>query len=318
LSLAPTLDALYAARGNIAGAAIRTPLVRLNAEGPAEIWLKLETLQPIGSFKIRGARNAIAQCDPSALRHGVFTASAGNMGQGVAWCARELGLPCSVVVPDHAPTTKLDALERLGASVIKVPWDRWWRVLVERQYDGLGGHFIHPVADPGVIAGNGTIGLEILEDMPNVSAVVVPYGGGGLCCGIASAVRAVRPGVPVYACEVETAAPLAPALAAGAPVEIAHRPSFVDGMGAKALLPEMWPLARALLAGPIVASLEAVAKAIRLLVERNRVVAEGAGAASVAAALTGRAGAGPIACVISGGNIDLSRLVPILEGHVPV
>jgi threonine dehydratase len=251
---------------------------------------------------------------PETLSRGVYTASAGNMAQGVAWNARRLGIPCTVVVPDHAPRTKLDAVERLGGRVVKVPVDRWWQVLAEHHYPGIEGLFIHPVADRAVIAGNGTIGLEILEDLPDVDAVLVPWGGGGLSCGIASALRALRPSAKTFACEVETAAPLSASLAAGKPVSVAYTPSFVDGIGAKGLLPEMWPLANAVLAGAFVVSLAEVTSAVRLLVERARVVAEGAGAVPVAAALAGHGGTGRVVCVVSGGNIDRDRLAAILAG----
>jgi threonine dehydratase len=315
---APSLAEIRAARKRVAGIATRTPVVRLNVEdAPAEIYLKLENLQPIGSFKLRGAGNAMAVAGPAALARGVCTASAGNMAQGVAWCARQQGVPCTVVMPDHAPQTKQAAVERLGARTIKVPFDAWWQTLVDRRYPGVEGVFIHPVSDRAVLAGNGTIGLEILEDLPDVDAVVIPFGGGGLSCGIASAVRALRPQARVYACEVETAAPLHAALQAGGPVPIDYRPSFVDGIGGKGVLAEMWPLARRMLDGSLVVSLEAIAAAIRVLVERNRVVAEGAGAAPVAAALAGRAGGGKVVCVVSGGNIDLATLALILQGAVP-
>lgn len=314
----PELAEIRAARERLAGVATRTPLVPLNVEdAPAEIHLKLECLQPIGSFKLRGAGNAMAVADSDALARGVWTASAGNMAQGVAWCARRRGVPCTVVMPDHAPQTKQAAVERLGARAIKVPFDAWWQALVDRRHPGVEGAFIHPVSDRAVMAGNGTIGLEILEDLPDVDAVIVPYGGGGLSCGIASALKALRPQARVYACEVETAAPFRAALEAGGPTAIDYRPSFVDGIGGKGVLAEMWPLARRLLDGSLVVSLEAVAGAIRLLAERNHVVAEGAGAAPVAAALSGRAGRGKVVCIVSGGNIDLARLALILQGAVP-
>ena len=291
--------------------------MRLDVEAPCEIYLKLECLQPIGSFKLRGAGNAMALAPREALARGVYTASAGNMAQGVAWNARRLGIPCTVVVPDHAPAAKLSAIERLGGRIVKVPMERWWQVLVEHHYPGLEGLFVHPVSDPAVIAGNGTIGLEILEDLPDPDAVLVPWGGGGLSCGIASALRPLRPSAKVYGCEVETAAPLAASLAAGRPVAVDYAPSFVDGIGARGLLPEMWPLAKALIAGSIVSSLDEIAAALRLLVARARVVAEGAGATSVAAALSGRAGGGKVVCVVSGGNIDAAVLATILRGETP-
>jgi threonine dehydratase len=313
-----SLSEIRAARERISSFVLRTPLVRLNVEdAPAEIHLKLESLQPIGSFKLRGAGNAMAVAGERALASGVYTASAGNMAQGVAWCARRIGVPCSVVVPDHAPRAKLDAIERLGGKIVPVPFERWWQVLVEHRYPGMQGLFLHPVSDRNVIAGNATIGLEILEDLPDVDAIVVPYGGGGLSSGIASAVRALAPRVRVLACEVETAAPLAASLRAGSPQEIAYTPSFVDGIGGRSLLAEMWPLVSALLDDSIVTSIAEVASALRLLATRNRVIAEGAGAASVAAALTGRAGSGKIACVVSGGNIDAAKLSRILDGGVP-
>ncbi len=314
----PTLAALRAAATRITRLAVRTPLVRLPLDdSPAEIWLKLENLQPIGSFKIRGASNALSSVSPDRLRHGVFTASAGNMAQGVGWMARAMGVPWSVVVPDHAPETKLAAIRRLGGRIVAIPFDRWWRVIEEHRYEGLDGYFIHPVCDEAVIAGNGTIGLEIIEDLPDVDAVVVPFGGGGLSCGIAAALRALRPEAKVWAAEVETAAPLAGALAAGGPTTVPYTATFIDGIGGRSVLPAMWPLARDLLAGSLVSSVADIAAAVRLLLERSRVVAEGAGAAGLAAALDGKAGTGRVVCVVSGGNIDAARLIAILEGRVP-
>ena len=310
---------IYAAQKRIAHLVTRTPLIRLNADGaPAEIYLKLENLQPVCSFKIRGASNAISLAKRDQLSKGVFTASAGNMAQGVAWNARRLGIPCTIVVPDSAPETKLAAITRLGASLVKVPYDEWWNVMITRRYPPLeGAMFIHPSSDPRVMAGNGTIGLEILEDLPDVDAILIPYGSGGLSSGIGCAVRALKPDTKLYACEVETDAPVAASLAAGAPQAVSYTPSFVDGIGAKSLLQEMWPLVSSLLDGSLVVSLAEIAAAIRLLMERNRVVAEGAGAAPVAAALAGKAGKGKIACVVSGGNIDSAKLVKILQGEIP-
>ncbi len=325
----PTLDAIQTARSRIAGFALRTPLIRLPAQaGEPEIWLKLETLQPIGSFKIRGAASALGLVPRDELVRGVYTASAGNMAQGVAWWAREAGVSCTVIVPDHAPRAKLDAIERLGARIVPLSFERWWQVLVERGYDAVDGWFVHPVSDPAVIAGNATIGLEILEDLPNATTVLVPYGGGGLSCGIASALQASGSPARTFACEVETAAPLVAALAAGAPAPIDYQASFVDGIGGRGILAEMWPLASALLAGSCVVSLDEIAAAIRILVTRARTVAEGAGGAALAAALAGRPAAGahgasvlfpagPIVCVVSGGNLDPVRLVTILEGCTP-
>ncbi len=313
-----TIEAIEEARTRIAGAAIRTPLVRLNVDdAPAEIYLKLENLQPIGSFKIRGAANAMRQADTALLEKGVWTASAGNMAQGVAWCARQSGIKCTVVVPEHAPETKLDALQRLGASFVKVPFQEWFEIILSSKYEGMEGLFIHPVSDPAVIAGNGTIGLEIIEDLPEVDAVIVPYGGGGLSCGIASAFRGRKTNTRIYACEVETAAPLVRALEAGKPVEVPYTATFIDGMGSMSVLPDMWPMAKRLLAGSLVTTVSETAAALKLLAERNRIIAEGAGAAPVAAALAGLAGPGKIVCVVSGGNIDLAKVATIMQGKVP-
>jgi threonine dehydratase len=313
------LEEIEAARRRIAGSALRTPLVRLEAEeAPAEIHLKLESLQPVGSFKQRGSGNAMALARREDLARGVYTASAGNMAQGVAWNARLRGVRCTVVVPESAPEVKLAAITRLGADFVKLPFDDWWNVLVTHGYEPLANQlFIHPFADRAVMAGNGTIGLEILEDLPDADAVVVPFGGGGLSCGIASAILALRPEAKVYAAETETAAPLAAALAAGQPVEAPFEPSFVDGIGSKRVMGEMWPLARRLLRGSLVSSVGEIADAIRLVVQRNRVIAEGAGAAGVAAAFAGRSGTGKVVCVVSGGNIDASKLGTILSGGVP-
>ena len=312
------LAEIEAARARIEGIAVRTPLVRLGIEdGGPRILLKLENLQPIGSFKIRGAANAMAVAGREALADGVYTASAGNMAQGVAWGARRLGIRCRVVVPESAPLAKTAAVERLGGEVIRVPFDEWWQTMLDHGHPDIDGLFIHPFADPAVMAGNGTIGLEILEDAPDVDAIVVPYGGGGLSSGIASAIRAMKPEVRVYAAEVETAAPFAASLAQGSPATIDSTPSFVDGIGGKGVFAEMWPLTSQLLAGSLVVSLAEVAATIRLLAERNRVVAEGAGAAPVAAALNRAIDAKTIVCVVSGGNIDLEVLATILRGEVP-
>jgi threonine dehydratase len=312
-----SLAAIEDARRHIAGSALRTPLVRLNSSAsPAEIYLKLENLQPIGSFKIRGAANALAHLPKDQLQRGVLTASAGNMAQGVAWRARELGIPCTVVAPETAPETKRSAIERLGGRVIKVSFERWWQTFQERAYPGIDATFIHAFDDPHVMAGNGTIGLEILEDLPDVDAVVIPWGGGGLTCGIAAAMRAKRPQCRLYAAEVATAAPLAASLAAGSVQVVDYQPSFVDGIGSKTVFPQMLQRARPLIDGALVASLAEVAAALRVLAERNRIIAEGAGACPVACALAGQAGSGKIVCVVSGGNIDLKKLCMVLSEHI--
>ena len=306
------------ARERIRGSAIRTPLVRLNADAPGSVYLKLENLQPISAFKIRGASNAMALIEKAKLANGVYTSSAGNMAQGVAWNAHRLGIPVTIVVPEHAPESKLAAIKRLGADYIKVPYEEWWQVMSTHHYAPLADRlFIHPSSSPAVMAGNGTIGLEILEDLPDVDAILIPYGSGGLSSGIGCAIRALKPATKILACEVETAAPVAPSLAAGSIQEVPYTPSFADGLGAKTILPEMWPLVRSLLDGALVVSLRETADAIRLLVERNRVVAEGAGAAPVAAALSGKAGRGKLVCVVSGGNIDSEKLATILRGEIP-
>ena len=310
-----SLSEVEEARRVIANTAIRTPLIRLNVpSAPAEIYLKLENLQPIGSFKIRGAANAIARLSPEKLERGVVTASAGNMAQGVAWCARELGIPCTVIAPATAPETKINAIERLGGRVIKVSFEQWWRAFEERAYPGVEGTFIHAFDDPDVMAGNGTIALEILEDLPDPDAVVIPWGGGGLTCGIGSVIRQLRPTCKIFAAEVATAAPLTASLAAGVPTQVEYVASWVDGIGAKAVFPQMFERARGLIDGSLVADLDSVANALRLMVQHNHIVPEGAGAVPVACALSGQAGTGKIVCIVSGGNIDSSKLITVLTG----
>ena len=308
------LAEIEAARDRITGAAVRTPLLRLRVDAPADIYLKLENLQPIGSFKIRGATNAVLLAPPSDRAAGLVTASAGNMAQGVAWAARELGVPATIVVPEHAPEAKLAAIKRLGGQVRKLPYDDWWNVIVTSRLDGTDGLFVHPVQDPGVMAGNGTIGLEILEDLPDPDAVVIPYGGGGLTTGIASAVKALRPETKIFTAEPKTGAALAAALAAGHPVDVDYRASFVDGSGSRRVLETMWPLVAPLVDGAVAVPVPEVAAAVRVLAERVRVVAEGAGALALAAALAGHAGTGKVVCVVSGGNINLAKLAEILTG----
>lgn len=312
------IDEIRRAADVIADAALRTPLVRAQLpDAPCEIWLKLECLQPVGAFKIRGALNAIRQAPAAALAAGVVTPSAGNMGQAVAWAARDAGVGATIIVPDHAPRVKLAAIDRLGARIVKVPFVRWWQVMMEGRFEGHDEFFVHPVRDELVMAGNGTIGLEITDELTGPDAVVIPVGGGGLLCGIASAVKVASPRTRIVAVEPETAAPLAASLAAGAPTEIAYQPSFVDGAGGRSILPGMWPLLQEVVDQAVTVSLEETAQAVRQLLEHARVVAEGAGALATAAALAGRAGSGRVVCIVSGGNIDTPVLACIAGGDVP-
>lgn len=302
------------ARHNIAALALRTPLVRCNTDDPANLYLKLENLQPIGSFKIRGAANVMALTPRQELDRGVLTASAGNMAQGVAFCARRLGIPATIIAPDTAPATKTRAVERMGGRVIKVPFAEWWQTFETRSYPGVSAKFVHAFNDPHVMAGNGTIALELLEDLPDVEAVVIPWGGGGLACGITSVMRELAPQVRIYAAEIETAAPLAASLAAGKLQTVDYQPSFVDGIGSKMVFANMFEEAQRLLDGSLVVTLQEAAQAMRLVAERNRIVIEGAAACAVAAAMSGRAGAGKMVAIVSGGNIDLDKFAQIVTG----
>jgi threonine dehydratase len=311
------IDEIRHAREVLEGVAVRTPLVRLDADTDAEIWLKLELLQPVRSFKIRGAGNAVLQASDEQLAAGVFTASAGNMAQGVCVAARLRGVPATIVVPEHAPQAKLDAIARYGGAVIKVPYDEWWNVLVTGAYEGLEGLFVHPVADPRVMAGNGTIGLELLEQLDGFDTVISPYGGGGLVTGIASAVKASRPDVRFFAAEPATGAPVSATFAAGGEAkEVEYTPSFVDGSGSRALIPQVWQHASELLDGGFALPLDQVAEAMRLMAERVRVIPEGAGALALAAALNNDVGK-KVVCIVSGGNIDTAVFARILEGETP-
>jgi threonine dehydratase len=312
------IEEIRRAREVLEGTAIRTPLVRLDADSDTELWLKLELLQPVRSFKIRGAGNAILQATDEELAGGVLTASAGNMAQGVAYAARLRGVPATIVVPEHAPQTKIDAIERYGGRVIRVPYEEWWQVLVSGRYEGVDGLFIHPVDNERVMAGNGTIGLELLEQLSDFDTVAVPYGGGGLLTGIASAVKQARPDVKFFAVEPETGAPATATLQAGTPTAVEYTPSFVDGSGSRELIPRVWEQASQLLDGAVAIPISQVADAVRLIAERTRVIAEGAGALAVAAALGGHLdGAKKAVCIISGGNIDPAVLSRILIGEQP-
>jgi threonine dehydratase len=293
------LEEIRRARERLGDDVLRTPLVPFGKDG--RIWLKLECLQAVGSFKLRGALSAVRAASPAELAGRVVTASAGNMGQGVAWAAREVGVPAVVIVPADAPRAKLDRIEALGAEVVPVTHEEWWQAMVDRGRVGIRGMFVHPVADEAVMAGNGTIGLELAEDAPEFDTVVVPWGGGGLTTGIASALDVLRPEVRVVTAEPETAAPLAASLAAGGPTEIDFRPSWVDGAGGRALLPGMWERARELVDEAMAVPLADVEEAVRLLASRAHVVAEGAGALALAAALKRD---DRCVCIVSGGNID--------------
>jgi len=312
----PTGEQVAAAREHIRAFTLRTPLVRLNVDLPGTtIFLKLENLQPWGSFKIRPALNALKGLDTQLLGRGVLSASSGNFGQGLAYAARLFGVPATLAVPAAAAQTKLDALTELGAKVIRLPFDEWWTVLTTRRCAGEEGLFIHPVAEAAVLAGNATIGAEILEDLPDLDAVVAPFGGGGLICGIGSVMRRLRPTARMILVESEAAQPAAAALENGGPVPVPYLQSFVDGMGSSRVLEEMWPLLRQVVDHAACASFAQIAAAVRLLAVRHRIIAEAAGAAPLAAALAGLAGKGNIVCIVSGGNIDTSKFGAILDGQ---
>jgi threonine dehydratase len=301
------LDEIRRARERIGDDVLRTPLVPLGTDD--RILLKLECLHPIGSFKLRGAFSAIRAASAAELAHGVVTASAGNMAQGVAWAAREAGVPARVIVPADAPRAKLDRVEALGAELVPVTHEEWWQAMVDRGREGVDGLFVAPAAEEAVMAGNGTIGLELAEDAPEFDTVVIPWGGGGLTTGVASALKALRPGVRVVTSEPETGAPLAAAFAAGGPTEIEFTPSWVDGAGGRALLPGMWERVQGLVDEAAAVPLADVAQAVGLLASRAHVVAEGAGALALAAAL-GRDDR--CVCIVSGGNIDPDLLARLL------
>ncbi len=309
-----TLAEIREARTRIADTIVRTPLVRLElGAGYPDIRLKLENLQPINAYKLRGAANAVAMLSPSERARGVWTISAGNAGQGVAYAAQKAGVPSTVVAIETAPEAKLARMKALGARLVTVPYDIAWKALDERRYPGVEGTFVHPFDDHNFIAGHATMGLEILEDAPDTAAIVCGIGGGGLAVGIASAVKALNPGIKVFGAEPETAAPAALSYKMGAPQKFTEwKASFVDGAGGQSLFPRMWERMKDIVDGSIVVSLDEVKSAIRLMAEKARVISEGAGALPLAAALTGKAGQGPVVCVVSGGNIDLKTFCEIV------
>src|ERR1051325_2353176 len=309
-----TLDEIYAARERIRGKAVRTPLIRLSHDEAApEVWLKLETLQPINAFKIRGAANAVAMLTDEQRSKGVWTISAGNAGQGVAFAARDAGIRCTVVAIETAPETKLERMRNLGAHIVKAPFDACWQAMETRSFPGVEGTFIHPFDDHDFVAGNATLGLEIIEDLPQVQTVITAIGGGGLISGVGSAIRQLAPHVRILGAEPETAAPGARSFEAGSPQVFEQwQASFVDGAGGKSIFPRMWERMQGIVDGSIVVTLDEVRNAMRVAAETMRVICEGAGALPIAAALSGRAGEGPIVAVVSGGNVDLKRFCDLI------
>ena len=309
-----TLDEIRAARERTKDVVVHTPLIRLRQDvAPQEVWLKLETLQPINAFKIRGAANAVAMLSPKARKKGVWTISAGNAGQGVAYAARDAGIACTVVAIETAVETKLERMRNLGAHIIKAPFDACWRAMEEREFPGVQGTFIHPFDDHDFVAGNATLGLEILEDLPQVKTVIAAIGGGGLISGIGSAIRQLAPKVRILGAEPETAAPGALSFEKNSPQVFSDwQASFVDGAGGKSIFPRMWERMQGIVDGSVVVSLDEVRRAMRLVAEKVRVITEGAGALAVAAALSGRAGEGPIVAVVSGGNVDLKKFAELI------
>ena len=309
-----SIEEIRAARERTRKLVVHTPLIQLRHDTTApDIWLKLETLQPINAFKIRGAANAVAMLTPEARKKGVWTISAGNAGQGVAFAARDGGISCTVVAIETAPETKLERMRNLGARIVKAPFDACWRAMETREFPGVEGTFIHPFDDHNFVAGNATLGLEIIEDLPNVKTVIAAIGGGGLISGIGSAIRQLAPNVRILGAEPETAAPGALSFEKNSPqVFTQWQASFVDGAGGKSIFPRMWERMQGIVDGSIVVSLDEVRRAMRLIAEKTRVIAEGAGALGVAAALSGRAGGGPIVAVVSGGNIDLKKFAELI------
>lgn len=306
------------ARKHVYQAAIRTPLVRLNYDAGAEIYLKLECLQPIGAFKIRGAYNAVRLLPQQQRQKGVWTVSAGNAAQGVALAAKKAGVPCKVLTMDTAPATKLDAIRRLDAEIVQTSYDECWKALGARTHPAMTGVFVHPFEDDAFIAGNATCGLEIFEDLPDVDAVVAGFGGGGLSCGIAAALNEQGSKAKVFGAEPETAAPLAASFSAGSAQKFPEwKATFVDGCGGKSVFPRMWAIAHHLLAGSIVSSLEEIRQAMKIVAERNHIIAEGAAACAVAAGLSGKCGSGKVVCVVSGGNIDLAVFNTLMSTPIP-
>jgi len=310
-----TLDDIRAAAQRIAGTVLRTPLICLEL-GPdyPDIRLKLENLQPINAYKLRGAANAVAMLSEAERACGVWTISAGNAGQGVAYAARKAGVPSTVVAIETAPKAKLERMRALGAELVLVPYEVAWRTLENRSYPGVEGTFIHPFDDDNFIAGHGSIGLEILEDAPDTKAVIASIGGGGLITGVGSALKALRPEIKIWGVEPETAAPMSLSLAAGSPQEFKEwKSSFVDGAGGQSVFPRMWERMKPVVDGSLVVSLEETRRAMRLMAEKARVISEGAGAMPLAAALTGKAGNGPIVCIVSGGNVDLKKFCELID-----
>jgi threonine dehydratase len=303
------LSDIEEARENVAGTVLRTPLVRLDLGSTApEIWLKLENLQPTNAYKIRGATNAVARLTDEERARGVWTISAGNAGQGVAYAARKAGIPCSVVAIETAPQTKLDRMRALGATIVPVSYEQAWKAAEAHAFDGLDGTFIHPFDSHDFIAGHGTMGLEIVEQLPEIRSLITAIGGGGLITGVGSAVKTLRPDVRVFGAEPETASPYAFSLAQGAPSKFPDwQASFVDGAGGQSVTARMWERMQPIVEGAITVTLDQTRDAMRLIAEKTRTIAEGAGGLALAAAMTGKAGEGPIVCVVSGGNIDLAK-----------
>src|SRR2546421_776837 len=309
------LDEIREARKRIAGTIVRTPLLRLElGPGFPDVRLKLENLQPINAYKLRGAANAVAMLSESERKRGVWTISAGNAGQGVAYAARQAGVPCTVVVIETAPESKIERMRTLGAKLIPVPYDAAWKALDDRQYPGADGTFIHPFDDHNFIAGHATMGLEILEDAPDTAAVIASIGGGGLITGVGSAIKALKPEIKIFGAEPETAAPAALSFEMGSPqVFNEWKASFVDGAGGQSMFPRMWERMKPVVDDYLVVTLKQTKNAMRLLAEKARIISEGAGALSVAAALSGEAGKGPIVAIISGGNIDLQKFCELIS-----
>lgn len=310
----PGIEDVRAAADRLRGIAVHTPLVALHHFGaPSGIFLKPEIHQPITSFKIRGVFNAVSVLSPEQRARGLSTVSAGNTAQALAWVGRHFGVTSRSLMPDNAPKTKVEAVKRYGGTPVLVPTADVFRFLKEHQWEKEPFAFIHPWTCRDVMIGHGTMGLEIIADLPDVDSVYLPVGGGGLMGGVGSVIKALNPSVRLVAVEPEGCPALHESLRLGKPTSVECN-TICDGVAVPYITDEVFPLLRDLVDEVILVSEDAVRATIRRLALGNRMIVEGAGALSVAAALdTPEAKRGKTVCVVTGGSIDTAKLAELLN-----
>lgn len=312
----PSLDDIRIAEERLKGIIVRTPLLQLDSpKETGDILIKPEVLQPTGSFKIRGVYNWVASLTPNECKKGFSTFSAGNTARSLGYVAQIYGVSCRSILPEYAPANKVEALRNLGVETLLVSFDEMIKWVFAEGWKRESYAFLHPWTEPKMIAGHGTIGLEIIEDLPDVQTVFVPVGGGALIAGVGGAIKELKPSVRIVGVQTRSYPSLQASFQAGKPVWIDPKPTICDGVAVPFVADQMYPLLRKIVDDVVTVPEEKVKAAIKQLMLKNKLIVEGAGALSIAAALEMPAEKqGKTICLVTGGSIGPEALSTIISG----